>query len=143
MIGILLICTLVTIGQDSTPPAQPEVTKSYTKQVLINTFVGLGFTVSAGIFYKKGNTAYEEYEESETMKSALENWDNVELYDNMRNVCALGALVFLGRAIYYQLKNVRVSSSTHSLQEEQDFRPMIDFVYTNQPRVIIGVVKNL
>lgn len=110
--------------------------KNYSKQVLINGIIGLGFTVGAGVLHTMGNSAYEKYKESGTMKSAVENWDKVKLYDNIRNVCAIGALAFLSRAIYYQLKNITQTQSS-------SYRPVIDLRYAEQPKIIIGVNKIL
>ncbi|MBA7520904.1 hypothetical protein ES705_13004 [subsurface metagenome] len=70
------------------------------------------------------------------MVDALDNWDKVRLYDGVRNVCAAGALIFIFRAVYYQLKNVKSSKST-------SFVPVMDFQLTNNGKLILGIQKNL
>ena len=141
MVEALLICILLSSANDSLPQVESSATRSYSKQILINGIIGVGFTIGAGVFYTKGNGAYEEYEKSESMGSALENWDKVQLYDNVRNVCAIGALLFFGRALYYQLKNVKVSSSRS--EPVNGLHLIIDIEYVHQPKLLIGMSKDL
>ncbi len=137
MVVLILISTInIGIG-DSLPTIQAEPAKSYAKQVLTNVLITAGFTVGTGIFYTLGNNAYEDYKESDDMKSALKNWDKTMFYDKARNICALGALLFLTRALYYQFKNVKRPSSS------QGFEPVIDLRYTGQTEFIFGLTKKL
>lgn len=135
MTGLLIICIFASSVNDSIAPVRPARV-SYTKQVWINGLVFVGCAVGTGVFYSMGNSAYEEYKESETIKSALENYDKAQLYDNFRNVFAVGAVVFLARAVYYQIKNVKASKS-------YGFAPVIDIECTSCPKLIFGVQKNL
>jgi hypothetical protein len=60
----------------------------------------------------------------------------VQLYDNVRNVFAVGALVFVARAIYYQVKRAQVRRSV-------SISPVLDFQYANTPKIIVGLRKHL
>jgi hypothetical protein len=142
MIQYLLIFTLISSVNDTMTQIETDVQKSYGKQILISSIIGFSFTLGMGYFYMKGNDAYEEYKQSETMKAALDNWDRVQLYDNIRNVCAVGAVIFLGRAIYYQFRSVSESSSS-SYKPLHNVQPVIELKYNYQPKVILGVSMNL
>ncbi len=131
---IILFC--VNLSVDSLIQETPVPRKNYTKQVLINGIIGIGFGIGAGVFYAKSNDVYEDYKKSTIMVDALDNWDKVRLYDGVRNVCAAGALIFIFRAVYYQLKNVKSSKST-------SFVPVMDFQLTNNGKLILGIQKNL
>jgi hypothetical protein len=135
MIHILLLCTLVSSVEDSLITREAARTKSRSKQIIFNTVLGFGFTFGAGFFHTKGNSAYEEYQESQTVSAALENWRRVQLYDTIRNVCAAGAVIFLARAVYYQFLHTREPAS--------QFQPVLDIRYTYHPKIIIGISKNL
>lgn len=96
---IILFC--VNLSIDSLIQEKPVPRESYTKQVLINGFIGVAFSVGTGVFYAKGNAAYDNYKTSTTMSAAVDNWDKVRLYDGIRNVCAVGAVLFIFRSLYY------------------------------------------
>jgi hypothetical protein len=110
--------------------------ESYTKQILLNGIVGISFGIGTGVFYRMGNNAYDEYEKSTSTKSALDNWNKTKVYDNLRNVCAVGALFFTIRAVYYQLKNIKASKSTN-------FTPVLDFQYCCRNKWSLGLKKRL
>ncbi len=89
-----------------------------------------------GVFHLKGNDAYHEYEAAENMNAAVEAWDKVRLYDNVRNVLAAGALVFVARAIYYQVKRARVRRSV-------SISPVLNIQYANTTKIVIGFRRHL
>jgi hypothetical protein len=135
MIHVCTILLLLSTTQDSVNSVV-QIEQGYSRQVLISTILGFGCTVGTGIFHLKGNDAYAEYEAAENMNSAIEAWDKVQLYDNVRNVFAVGALVFVARAIYYQVKRARVRRSV-------SISPVLDFQYANTPKIIVGLRKHL
>jgi len=136
MIQYILILLCSNAPLDSLMQETSSAKKSYTNQVLINGILGMSLGIGTGIFYTIGNKAYDEYKDSKTMQSAIKNWDRVRLFDNIRNVCALGALVFTVRAVYYQLKNIRLSKS-------QSVTPVINFNCTHSKIWAIGLEKRL
>lgn len=137
MAYILFITICINTSVDSID-SQIDIAEkeSYTKQILLNGIVGIGFGIGTGIFYRKGNNAYDEYEKSTSTKSALDNWNKTKVYDNLRNVCAVGALFFTIRAVYYQLKNIKASKSTN-------FMPTLDFQYCYRNKWSLGLKKRL
>ncbi len=137
MAYILFFTICINTSVDSIHPQIdiPEK-ESYTKRILLNGIVGISFGIGTVIFYRKGNSAYDEYEKSTTTKSALENWNKTKVYDNLRNVCAVGALFFTIRAVYYQLKSIKASKST-------SFMPTLDFQYCYRNKWSLGLKKRL
>jgi hypothetical protein len=109
-----------------------QIERGYSQQVLISTILGFGCTVGMSVFHVKGNDAYQEYEAAENMNSALEAWDKVQLYDNVRNIFAAGALIFVARAIFYQVKRAKVRRSV-------SISPVLDIQYANRPKMIVGL----
>jgi hypothetical protein len=105
---------------------------NYTKKVLINGLVGIGFGVGTGVFYTLGNNAFEDYEDSDSIRTSLDNWNKTKLYDNLRNVCAVGAAIFTLRALYYQLKHVKASKSSKNT-------PILDFQYSCRDKWSLGI----
>jgi hypothetical protein len=89
-----------------------------------------------GIFYAKGNDAYEDYKNSQSMSAAIEAWDRVKTNDAARNIFAVGAAFFLVRAVYFQVKRASVPKKT-------SFFPVIDVRYACQPKFMIGLQANL
>jgi hypothetical protein len=75
--------------------------QEYKKQIAINGLLGIGFTAMSGIYWKKGNEAYDNYQNSMTTADAVHYWEQTQSYDRIRNICGLGALFFVGRTIYY------------------------------------------
>jgi len=132
---LVVVFTLLAVPQDSMPNTE-LMQRKCGRQVLINSVVGFGCTIGMGVFYAKGSDAYEDYKSSETMQSAAEAWDRVKLNDTMRNVFAVGAVIFLARAVYYQIKRVRLEKSSAVL-------PVIGVRYAAQPKLLIGLQKSL
>lgn len=135
MIQLCTILLLLSTTQDSVNSAA-QIERVYSRQVLISTILGFGCTIGTGVFHLKGNDAYKEYEDAESMNAAIEAWDKVQLYDNVRNVFAAGALIFVARAIYYQVRRSRVRRSV-------SISPILDFQYANRPKIIVGFRKHL
>ena len=131
---IFILCINASMDSLMQEPLAPK--KSYTNQVLINGIIGMSLGVGTGIFYTMGNKAYDEYKESMTMQSALDNWEKVRLFDNIRNVCAVGALAFILRAVYYQFKNIKSSQS-------ESLTPVINLHYANCKKWVVGIQKRL
>lgn len=135
MIQLCSILFLISTTQDSVNSVA-QMERGYSRQVLVSTILGFGCTIGMGVFHLKGNDAYEEYEAAESMSSAVEAWDRVRLHDNVRNVFAAGAVFFVARAIYYQVKKAR-------LRRSASISPVLDIQYTNTPKIIIGLKKHL
>lgn len=131
---IFILCTLETNADTMTITTPPV--KSYTKQVIFNGILGVGFGVGSGIFYTKGNTAYNNYETSRTIQDAVEYWNETQLYDNLRNICVVGALVFLTRSLYFQTKQWKVNRS-------YGLKPVIDLQWSDNLTLSIGLTKQL
>ena len=133
MIYILPFVLSLYISNDTSIEATNIATpKSYTKQVLLNGLIGIGFGVSTDIFYTMGENAHDRYKESDSIRTTLDNWDKTRLYDNLRNVCAVGALFFTVRAVYYQLKHVKAARSAK-------YTPKLDLQYSYQNKWSLGV----
>jgi hypothetical protein len=126
---------LISTTQDSVNSVA-QIERGYSREVLVSTILGFSCTIGVGVFHLKGNDAYEAYEAAESMSSAVEAWDKVRLYDNVRNVFAAGALVFVARAIYYQVKKARRGRSA-------SISPILDIQYANTPKIVIGLRKHL
>ena len=135
MIQLYTILLLISTTQDSVNNVV-QIERGYSRQVLISTILGFGCTIGMGVFHLKCNDAYQEYEAAESMSSAVEAWDRVQLYDNVRNVFAAGALVFVARAIYYQVKKAR-------LQRSASISPVFNMQFANTPKIVIGFKKHL
>lgn len=106
LIGIAILCCIATLS-DSVEQVDLPARPTYTKQVIINGLIGVGFTATATICYIKGNSAYDDYLISNSLVDAADNWKKVQTYDTVRNICAVGATLFLARALYYQFKNIK------------------------------------
>jgi len=89
-----------------------------------------------GICYSRGNDAYEDYKNSQSMSAAIEAWDRVKINDTARNVFAVGAVFFLTRAVYYQIKRA-------SLSQLKALAPVLEMRYTCGPKMVIGLQKDL
>ena len=135
MIQLCVTLTLLSASLDNMPDL--EIVKSkYSRQVLVNSILGFGCTLGMGIFYTKGNDAYEDYKNSESMSTAVEAWDRVKINDAARNVCAVGAVFFFARALYYQVKRMSISKS-------KAFSPVFDIHCAYGPKMTIGLQKDL
>ena len=135
MVQFIVVFTLVAGSPDSMPETE-LMQKKCGRQVLINSLVGFTCTLGMGIFHARGSDAYEEYKTSQSMKNAAEAWDKVKLNDTMRNVFAVGAVFFLTRAVYYQIKRVR-------LEKTSVLSPVIEVRYAAQPKLLLGLQKSL
>lgn len=135
MIQLCTMLLLISTTQDNVNSVA-RIERGYSRQVLISTILGFGCTIGMGVFHLKGNDAYQEYEAAESMSSAVEAWDRVQLYDNVRNVFAAGAVVLVARAIYYQGKKAR-------LRRPVSISPVLDIKYANTPKITVGFKKHL
>jgi hypothetical protein len=133
MVHLLIFIFCLNTSADSLiQETAPVNQKSYTKQVLINGLVGIGFGVSTGIFHALGKNSYNEYLLSDSIRTALDSWNKTKRYDNIRNVCAVGAFIFTLRALYFQLKHVKASRSTKHT-------PTLDFQYSFRNKWTLGI----
>ena len=135
MTQLIVALALVSAAQDSIP--SPEALRSkYSRQVLINSVLGFTCTIGMGIFHAKGNDAYEDYKNSQSINAAIQAWDRVKTNDTARNIFAVGAAFFLARAIYYQVKRASVPKAT-------SFSPVIEVHYAYQPKIVLGLQRSL
>ena len=132
---LVVALALISASQDSMPNRE-MIQSKYSRQVLINSILGFTCTLGMGIFYAKGNDAYEDYKNSQSMSAAIEAWDRVKTSDAARNISAVGAAFFLARAVYFQIKRANVPEKT-------SLSPVIDVRYACQPKLIIGLQTNL
>ncbi len=133
MIQLVVSIILVSVMADTTVTGD-KVVKDHSRKVLVSTLIGSACIGVMGICHLKANNAYDAYLGSETMSSALEEWDRVRHYDNMRNIFAIGAVVFIARAVYYQFRQ-------GSIKRSSNFRPRVDLQYACNSRVVVGVEK--
>lgn len=105
MVPYLLILSIISLHNDSLEVSQQALPKSRSKQVIINGFLSAGLGVATGIFHIRGNDAYTDYQNSTTSAEAVENWERTKFNDNVRNICAAGAVFFAARTLYYHIKN--------------------------------------
>ena len=135
MIQLCVALVLIAVPQDSV--SDPEMMqRRYSRKVLINSIAGFACTIGMGIFYVKGNDAYDDYTSSQSMSAAIEAWDRVKINDTARHVFAVGAAFFLARAVYYQIKRASVPRS-------KSVTPVIEMDFSSQPKIQIGLHKNL
>jgi len=134
MIQLILALAMVSASQD-TISARAMIQQNYSRKVLINSIAGFACTIGMGIFHAKGNDAYEEYKNSQSISAATEAWDRVTTNDTARNIFAVGAAFFLVRAVYYQIKRASVP--------EAAFSPVIDVRYSLQPKFLVGFERSL
>jgi hypothetical protein len=135
MTQFIVALALVSVAQDSIPN-QEVLQNRYSRQVLINSVLGFTCTIGMGIFYAKGNDAYEDYKNSQSINAAIEAWDRVKTNDAARNIFAVGAAFFLARAVYYQVKRV-------SIPKVASFSPVIGLHYAHQPKITLGMQRSL
>ncbi|MCX7995643.1 MAG: hypothetical protein N3A65_07740 [candidate division WOR-3 bacterium] len=110
--------------------------KNYTKIILINAGVSLGLGIGAYYCSSTADNAYEEYKKASTMEETIEQWNKVVLCDKLKFVLGTGAVFFLGRSVYYQLKNVRE-------QRLGGVMPVIDLKLARNGKLIVVVEKRL
>ena len=135
MIQFCVALTLMSASLDSVPDLAMMQSK-YSRQVLISTILGFTCTLGMGVFYARGKDAYGDYKNSQSMSAAIEAWDRVKINDTARNVFAVGAVFFIARALYYQVKRA-------SLSELKDLAPILEMRYTCGPKMLIGLRKGL
>jgi hypothetical protein len=129
--SIAILCCVASLT-DSVEHIDIPVPPAYTKQVIINGIIGVGFTATATVFYIKGNDAYDNYLLSDSLVEATAAWNKVQTYDTIRNVCAVGAALFLARALYYQFKNIKVYRSAR-------ITPILNFDAAYCSRINVGL----
>jgi hypothetical protein len=135
MMQLIVALALISASQDSMP-SREMIQSRYSRQVLVNSILGFTCTIGMGIFYAKGNDAYEDYKNSQSMSGAIEAWDRVRTNDTARNIFAVGAAFFLARAVYCQIKRANVPKTS-------SFSPVIDVRCAYQPKLIIGLQRSL
>lgn len=135
MIQLCVTLTLMSASLDSVPDLGMMQSK-YSHQVLISSILGFTCTLGMGVFYARGNDAYEDYKNSQNMSAAIEAWDRVKINDTARNVFAVGAVFFIARALYYQVKRA-------SLSKLKAFAPVLEMRYTCGPKMLIGLQRDL
>lgn len=135
MVQLFVVLTLVTASQESASNIE-LLQRKYGRGVLVNSVLCFACTIGTGVFYVKGNNAYEDYKSSHSMRTAVEAWDRVRMNDTVRNVFVVGAVFFLTRAVYYQIKRVR-------LEKFSAVSPVIEVRYAAQPKLLIGLQKGL
>lgn len=138
MTYILLALILISTTPDSTTSAFdiPQMSSKYSRQVLISTLVGAACIGGMAIFHLRANDAYSEYQAAESMSTAIETWDKVQRYDNIRNAFGVGAALFIARAIYYQVKKSELYRSSHILR-------MLDLRYAGNSKMAVGIKRSL
>ncbi|MBN2620676.1 hypothetical protein JXB22_06240 [candidate division WOR-3 bacterium] len=134
MSHIILILVCSTSTPDSIPGSSHFQQQLYKKQIAVNGLLSVGLIATAGIYWEKGNNAYDRYQNSATTTDALHYWEQMEKYDRIRNVCALGALFFIGRTIYYYAKLMDSNRTVGSL-------PSLDLQYTHTGTISFGLTK--
>jgi hypothetical protein len=134
MIHILFILVCSMNGQDSVTQPLYVRQQAYRKHIAINGLLSIGLTATSGIYWKKGNDAYAQYQKSTTTVDALYYWEQTQGYDRIRNVCAIGALFFIGRTIYYYAKLM-------DSYKKVGVVPHLDVGYTHNGTMSFGIVK--
>jgi hypothetical protein len=120
MVQCLLLILMINQGaidNDSLAPSPAPAKKSYTSQILINGMIGLGFGAGAAVFHLKSGSSYDAYLKSDSLREATDYYNKTVFYDNLRNICAGGAVLFLAQALFYQLKSVRTKTASRPASE--------------------------
>jgi len=138
MTNCLLMLCLVNLSNDSLEVNQHVLPKTHSTQIVVNVFLSVGFGITAGIFHTKGNAAYTDYQNSRTITEAVDNWERTKLYDNVRNICAAGAVFFAARTLYYHIKN-RQGRKIKAPKSS----PLIDFKYIDTSKWALCIQKAL
>lgn len=132
MINILLILVSSYSVEDSILPSVRVQRQTDKKQIAVNGLLSIGLTTTSGIYWKKGNDAYARYQNSTTTINALHYWEQTQNYDRIRNACAIGALFFIGRTIYYYAKFMDTGKTVGAL-------PSLDFQFTHTGTISFGI----
>lgn len=135
MTYFLLAVTIISTTPDSTIDI-PRMSSRYSRKVLVSTLVGAACLGGMAIFHLRANDAYSEYQAAESMSAAVEMWDKVQRYDNIRNALGVGAAFFIARAIYFQVKKSSLYRSSHILR-------MFDLRYAGNSKMAVGIKRTL
>jgi hypothetical protein len=138
MIQCLLILCFINLSNDSLEIDQQILPKTHSTQIVINGFLSAGLGITAGIFHIRGNDAYTDYQNSVTVAEAVENWERTKLNDNVRNICAAGAVFFTARTLYYYIKNKHEEKSKKTKPV-----PLLDFKYIDTSKWVLCIKKVL
>jgi hypothetical protein len=138
MAQCMLILCFFNLNNDSLQVDQRVLRKTHSRQVIINGFLSAGLGITAGIFHLRGNHAYTDYQNSTTVAEAVENWERTKLNDNVRNICAGGAVLFAARTLYYHIKN-RQTKQSDALKSPSLF----DFKYIDTSKWVFCIQKAL
>ena len=138
MIPCLLMLCLININNDSLEVDQKALPKTYSTQIIINGFLSAGLGISAGIFHIRSNDAYTDYKNSTTVAEAVDNWERTKLNDNVRNICAVGAVFFTARTLYYHIRNRQEKKC-----ETPKSLPFLDFKYIDTSKWVLCIQKAL
>jgi hypothetical protein len=136
MAYVMLALTLVSTTTPDSSIDVPQLSSRYSRNILVSTLLGAACVGGMAIFHVKANDAYDEYQAAESMSSAIESWDKVARYDNIRNAFGIGAAVFIARAIYYQIKKSKLYRTSQIL-------PLLDLRYAGNSKMMVGMKKNL
>lgn len=136
MIQCLLILCFLNLANDSLIVNNERSKENYSTQLIINGFLSAGFGITAGIFHVRGNAAYTDYQNSTTIVEAVDNWERTELNDNVRNICAAGAIFFAARTLYYHIKN-RQAKKTKAPKP----LPLLEFKYIDTSKWVLSIQK--
>ncbi len=126
---------LLQIYNDSIP-TQKIVMKTYTKDVIINAGISIGFGLGAYYCKNTADEAYDAYKSASTIKNTVEQWNKVVLYDRLTIFFGVGSAVFLARAVYYQFKNVKQKKLGRLM-------PELNLRYAMHNKLIVGFEKKL
>jgi len=134
MLPFLLLLIFAQTAQDPPVASWHVKRQAYKKEIAINGLFSIGLTTLSGIYWKKGNEAYNNYHNSMTTTDAIHYWEQTQAYDRIRNVCGIGALFFIGRTIYYYAKLMDTGKRIGSL-------PDLDLRLTKQGKLSIGILR--
>lgn len=136
MVYVLLALILASNNVTDSGIDDQQMSKKYSRKVLVSTLLGAACVGGMAVFHVKANDAYDEYQAAESMSSAIESWDKVQRYDNIRNALGVGAAVFIARAIYYQVKKSKLYRSSQILR-------LLDLRYAGNAKMLVGMKKDL
>jgi hypothetical protein len=134
MTHLLVTMFLMVTATDNVTDTS-RIKSRYSRKVLVSTLLGAACIGGTAIFHAKASDAYDEYLSSDDMGSAVASWNKVQQYDNVRNVFAIGAVVFVARAIYYQIKKSAANRSAKLV-------PVIDLRYAGNSKVLVGLKRD-
>ncbi len=136
MISLMLILAVIQSAPNPYPEPVLNIRQHYKSEIAINGLVSVGFAALSGIYWKKGNDAYDHYQNSMTTSDALYYWEQTEGYDRIRNICGIGTLIFITRTIYYYAKYMDAGKQTSALFD-------LKLNYSKHGSLCIGITKKL